>query len=125
MPRYGAGTLEVEIPIENEWINTIADWKVDVEAGAQVYYKVSEKLPSDWGNYYDGSLWNSGRELPEGKYYIKFWAVVPNSVRDVNNMTEVKHYQFDKTSPGEFEIIEEPQLIREFQQFIILKEAKS
>ena len=111
-------TLEVEIPIENEWINTIADWKVDVEAGAQVYYKVSEKLPSDWGNYYDGSLWNSGRELPEGKYYIKFWAVVPNSVRDVNNMTEVKHYQFDKTSPGEFEIIEEPQLFLKNNQVV-------
>ena len=86
------------------------NWKVNVETGAQVYYKVSEELLSDWGNYSDEDLWNNGRELPEGKYYIKFWAVVPNSVRDVNDMTEVKHYQFDRTSPDEFEIIEEPQL---------------
>lgn len=96
--------LTIEIP--DQWTNSIENWKVETEYGAVIYYKVSEDDLDDWGSYTDSDAfeWNNGENLPEGKFYIKFWAVFINTEREVNDSAESQYYQYDKTKPSGFRI---------------------
>lgn len=92
------------VDISDEWINSPQKWVISVEEGAIIYYKVSKENQLDWGSFTDSDAheWNNGDELPEGEFYIKFWAVFPNDKQAVNDYPDIKFYRYDKTPPSDF-----------------------
>lgn len=107
-PDLSPPVLNVNIPNQYSWTNSLADWEIEFSEGADIYYKISDSTDVDWGNYTDNDafLWNYGNSVPEGKHFIKFWAVFPNSERPVNDKVAPLHYQYDCTAPSDFSIEE-------------------
>ena len=104
--------LNVVTPDRNKWYRSVDEWNISTMEGATIYYKTSEVNEEDWGTYKDAAKWNNGEELPEGKYYVKLWAVHSDSIRKVNDSVEAFYYQLDKTAPTEFTLIEGARLIQ-------------
>lgn len=100
--------LNVIIPNQYSWVDSIADWEFEYSEGANIYFKIRNTQEGDWGSYNDDDamFWDGGSNVPEGEHFIKFWAVFPNSERSANDMVDPLHYQYDRTAPSEFSIKE-------------------
>ena len=98
--------LEFSINNEWQWEKNTDGWTLKYdESTASLYYKVSQ----DWFAAENGYLatgateWTGFDNLEEGAYYIAFWAV-DKSDSTLVTVSDVKHYQYDKTAPSSFEI---------------------
>ena len=100
--------LNIDIPDLDQWINNIESWTVSCDEiegeSVSIYYKTSDKLPKNWGNYNDADSveWKNNIVPPEGEYYIKFWAVSNNQNRKINDYEDVYRYKIDTTEPEKF-----------------------
>ncbi len=94
------------------WLNeeTIKSWNVSADDGAIVYYKTYEittetevfEPNADYKS--EGAVeWNSVDDLPEGSYYIVFWAAYPDEECEIAG-PEVYQYHLDKSMPESYKL---------------------
>lgn len=101
-----APNLEFSINNEWQWEKNTDGWTLKYdETTTSLYYKVSQDWFAAENDYLvaGATEWTGFDNLEEGAYYIAFWAV-DNSDNTLVTVSEVKHYQFDKTAPASFEI---------------------
>ena len=110
----GKSVLTVNIPNSQEWCNSTAEWKINADNDAIIYYAINDNNLSDWGEYTAGQIWNSDVQIKEGEHYIKFWAVTSDAEMTVYE-NEAILYRYDTTEPSDFDLIEENLTIKPTQ----------
>lgn len=101
-----APNLEFSINNEWQWEKNTDGWTLKYdEATTSLYYKVSQDWFAAENDYLatGATEWTGFDNLEEGSYYIAFWAV-DKSDNTLVTVSDVKHYQYDKTAPASFEI---------------------
>lgn len=99
-----APDLNVTINTQKDgWSTSIEnDWNITMSKGANLYYAVYPN--SDSGDYSEDVwenmpqlAWGNYDEVPEGEYYIRFWAEYADPERDIAE--ETLTYKYDSTPP--------------------------
>ena len=93
---FSVPELNVTVDDENKWTNDINKLKITAPVSTEIYYKTSTDKLDDWGNYTDSDafVWDGdeSENLPQGSYYIKFWAKYPGESNPVNDSVEAVHF---------------------------------
>lgn len=106
--------LNVNIPIQDKWIkyDDLQNWQISASDGAAILYQIyntttgTESINPD---IKDAEKWEGVDKLPEGSYYIVFWAVYEED-KDCEYeehevaVSAIYHYQLDKSIPDNFEL---------------------
>lgn len=107
---FSVPELNVTVDDENKWTNDINKLKITAPVSTEIYYKTSTDKLDDWGNYTDSDafVWDGdeSENLPQGSYYIKFWAKYPGESNPVNDSVEAVHFMYDTEGPSAFKIKE-------------------
>lgn len=104
--------LNVNIPVQDKWIryDDLQNWQISVSDGAAILYQIydtttgTESIKPDI-KYAD--KWKSVDKLPEGSHYIVFWAKYKEDEDHEVAVSELYHYQLDKSIPNNFELVSE------------------
>lgn len=105
--------LNVHIPVQDKWIkyDDLQNWQISASDNATVFYKTyeisSETAVIEPNENYEAEgakKWESVDELLEGSHYIVFWAVYEKDKEREVAVSDLYHYQLDKSIPNNFEL---------------------